>query len=313
MKIIFFGTPEFAVPFLNALAAEPDITIAAVVTQPDKPTGRHAALTAPAVKVRAQELGLPILQPASLKKAEATEALQAQTVDAYAVVAYGKIIPEDILHWPRLGCLNVHPSLLPKHRGPAPIQGALAAGETQTGISIMLLDAGQDTGPLLAQETIKIDGRETFTTLSDKITAQGPTLLVRTLKDFAAGKIAPTPQDHTAATATKILEREDGRIDWQHPCEMIDRRIRAFEKWPGSWTVWQRDGEEIRLKVLEARPASREIELKPGQVSTKDNRLAVGCLDGTLEIRRLQIEGRQAAEAAQFVAGYSQINGATLA
>lgn len=309
INVAFFGTPEFAVPFLNALAADPAFNVVSVVTRPDEEAGRGRALTAPPVKVAAETLGIPVFQPETLKSNEALVALASTHADVFVVFAYGRIIPKPVLDLPRLGCVNVHPSLLPKYRGPSPMQSAIRNGDATTGITIMRLDEGMDTGALLASVSVGLDERETLETLTKKVEEQGPALLVETIKRLDAGEIAPLPQDEDRATVCKLLTRDDGRIDWTLPAIEIDRMVRAYEGWPGTWTTW--DG--ARLKIHEVMIADVAGDLAPGTVSIKNNRLFVDCSDATIEILNLQPEGKPAMTADAFLRGYSAINGATLA
>ncbi|OGL66492.1 methionyl-tRNA formyltransferase [Candidatus Uhrbacteria bacterium RIFCSPHIGHO2_01_FULL_63_20] len=310
MKIVFFGTPSLAVPFLETLVDNPGIQVVAAVTQPDKPVGRRHELAPSPLKRSAQMRGIPVFEFASLKKdPSAVETLKALGADAFVVVAYGKLIPADILNIPRLGCVNVHPSLLPKYRGPSPMQWAIANGDPDTGVTIMQLDEGMDTGPILAFETIGLDDTETLTSLTKKVMATGPALLTSTLKRFAAGEITPIKQDESKATITNLLDREDGRIDWKKGVAGIERMVRAYEGWPGTWTEW--NGK--RLKVLSVQPTDLKADFPPGTVQVKDGRLMVEGGDGTLEILTIQPEGKAAMPASAFLAGYSEINGATLA
>ena len=314
IRLVFFGTPELSVPFLRALEADPAFEVAAVVTQPDKPSGRGGTLTASPVKTAAADLGIPVLDFASLKKhPTAVDTLKALAADAFVVVAYGKLIPQDVLGLPRLGCLNMHPSLLPKFRGPSPMQYALKEGDATTGISIMLLDEGMDTGPILAFETISIDDVETLGSLTQKVMHAGPSLLVSTLKRHAAGEIVPMRQDATKATLTKLLEREDGHLDWSKPVAELERLVRAYQGWPGTYAVWNRQGVPMRLKVLSAAPTDLKADFPLGTVQTHDGRLCVEASDGTLEILSLQPEGKAAMTAGTFLKGHSDINGVVLA
>lgn len=324
IKTVFFGTPELAVPFLEALKADSAFEVVAAVTQPDKPSGRGGALTPAPVKEAAARLGIPVLDFASLKKdPTAAGTLKALGADAFVVVAYGKLIPKEILELPRLGCVNVHPSLLPRHRGPSPMQSALAEGDPDTGISIMLLDEGMDTGPLLATESIGVDDVETLPSLTAKVMLHGPALLAATLKRHAAGEIVPLQQDDAEATVTKLLERADGHLDWSKPVAVLERQVRAYLGWPGTYAVWERAGalseptasesrRPLRLKVLAAQPTDLRADFPPGTVQVKDGRLLVEAADGTLEILSVQPEGKAAMTAAQFLSGYSDIAGATL-
>ncbi len=309
IRTVFFGTPEFAVPFLNALANDPSFDVVSVVTRPDEEAGRGHALTAPPVRVAAEASGIPVYQPATLKSDEALKMLSDMRADVFVVFAYGRIIPKAVLELPRLGCVNVHPSLLPKYRGPSPMQSAIRSGDATTGITIMLLDEGMDTGPLLASVNVGIDDNETLETLTRKVEEQGPALLVDTIKRLDAGGIVPVPQDNARATVCKLLTRDDGRIDWSLPLADIERMVRAYKGWPGTWTTWNGS----RLKIHELAPADFRADLPPGTVSIQNNRLFVDCSDGTLEILTLQPEGKPPMSADAFVRGYSAISGATLA
>lgn len=284
MKIVFFGTPEFSVPFLRALIEAPSLEVIAVVTQPDKPVGREKTLTPPPTKILALQHGLPVLQFATLKSDTARETLAALHADCFVVVAYGKLIPQPILELPPLGCINVHPSLLPKYRGPSPIQAAIANGDDKTAVSIMLLDAGMDTGPLLAQEPVEVLPTDTSPTLSERLTKVGAPLLVSTLVGYEAGSIKPMPQSDAGATITKLLDREDGLIDWTDSAEEIDQKIRAYTPWPGCYTVLNKNGKELRVKILAAQ-----------------------LVDGKLAILQVQPEGKQPMSYQEFQRGYGQI------
>ncbi len=250
VKLVFFGTPDFSAPFLSALLEEKDLEVLAVVTQPDKPVGRDRILTPPAVKVRAIEASIPVLQFPSLRKSEAPETLKALGADVFVVVAYGKLIPQEILDIPRLGCVNVHPSLLPNYRGPSPIQAAIANGDTQTAISIMLLDAGMDTGPILGQKTVEVKTDDTYATLASRLQEVGGPFLVDVLRGYASGALQPIPQDDSRATITTLLDRESGKIDFTESPETIDRKIRAYHPWPGCYTIVQHNGAPLRVKLL---------------------------------------------------------------
>lgn len=313
MNIVFLGTPAFAVPFLDALVQDPDTNVLAVVAQPDKPTGRGGVLTAPATKQFAQQHNIPVLQPNSLKKDPTiVDELQAFEADAFVVVAYGKIIPAQILGIPRLGCINVHPSKLPLYRGPSPMQWAIKEGDVSTGVSIMLLDEGMDTGPILAFESLELDADETYPSLQSKVHAIGPKLLLDTLKRYEGGQITPAEQDDSLASISTLLSREDGRIDWSQSLANIDRLHRAFIPWPGTWAVWKREKQELRLKLLSLRPADFHADVPPGTCVIKDDKLFVDCSDGTMEILELQLEGKPKMKSHDFIRGYADIDGVVL-
>jgi len=339
IRIAFLGTPEFSVPFLTALCDDPFFEVVAVVSQPDRPSGRNHEIAPTPTKAVALDRQIPVLQPSTLRDEYATavggvppeggieSALRSLNADVFVVVAYGKIIPQAVLDIPRLGCVNVHPSLLPKYRGPSPMNWAIAEGDTTTGVTIMLLDAGMDTGPILSQTGIGLDSDETMETLMAKAHAEGVPLLVDTLKRFAAGEIVPMPQDDAKATMTKLLDRDDGRVDWTQTMAAVERKLRAYQPWPELWTVWPRkfpspskgegQGEvigeaAIRLKIHSLRPSDFRADLPPGTVSTKNSRLFVDCSDGTLEILELQPEGKPRMSSEAFLLGYSDVNGAKL-
>src|SRR3989339_715108 len=252
ISVIFFGTPEFSVPFLQALTQDPGITVAAVVTAPDKPYGRGQIITPSPVKKFALENSLTVFTPSSLKTKERWLVKHLPVADMFIVVAYGKIIPQTILDLPKLGTVNVHPSLLPKYRGASPLQSAILNREKQTGISIMLLDAQMDHGPLLSQKTIKLAALETPFTLRQKIVKIGAPLLIDVIKKYAGGKIKPRAQNHDLSTFCNLLNRQDGIINWKESAETIEAKIRGLTPWPGAATDWRGK----TLKIHEARISS---------------------------------------------------------
>jgi methionyl-tRNA formyltransferase len=312
-RVIFFGTPDLAVPFLEVLAQDPQIQISLVVTKPDKPVGRKQLLTPSPIKQAAARLAIPIFQPPSLRSDKAAERLRAELADVFVVVAYGKMIPESILRIPPRGCVNVHPSLLPAHRGPSPLSAAILHGDQESGVTIMLLDTGMDTGPILGKQTIFLDACETQNTLTQKVMREGPTLLRDVLQRYLAGTITPTPQDEARATFTTLWSREDGRIDWSLSAERIDRMIRAYHPWPGTWTIWKRSNKAIRLKILSAHPSGEHVRAAAGAVTEKNGHLLMGCGDGIMEIDTLQPEGSSPMSGEAFLRGYSDVMGAELA
>lgn len=248
LRVVFFGTPDFAVPAATALMEHTAVIMC--VTQPDKPTGRSAIITPPPIKELARATRIPLYQPASLSLQKESgrvffQKFQSCKPDIAIVVAYGKIIPKEYLAVPRFGFLNVHASLLPAYRGASPIQQALLQGETETGVTIMLLDEGLDTGPILTQKKMTIAPDETAQTLHDRLGLLGAELLLPTIEDYVHGKIQPQPQDSSRATVTSIISREDGMIDWSNPPEVIERKIRAFTPWPGTFTLCS--GKRIKI------------------------------------------------------------------
>ncbi len=312
-RVVFFGTPEFSIPFFEALMRDQAFDVVAAVSQPDRPSGRGHHTEPTPIKTTATLHSVPVLQFTTLKSESAQLELSAVNADLFVVVAYGKIIPKFILDLPKRGCINVHPSLLPKYRGPSPMPWAIKEGDAQTGVTIMLLDEGMDTGPLLSQVTISIDADETYETLMQKVQQQGAPLLVETVLRYLEGTVIPIAQDNTKATLTKLLDREDGHINWVRPIVEIERLVRAFQPWPGTWSVWKRHGQNLRIKILGVQESDFHADVPPGTVKIKDHRLFVDGLDGTVEITNLQLEGKSAMTASTFLLGYSDIDGVTLA
>ena len=309
LRLVFMGTPEFAVPALGVLQ-DAGHDVVGVYTQPDRRSGRGRRLTAPPVKEFAEGRGLPVFQPASLREdAEARQRIAELAPDAIIVAAYGLFLPEDTLAVPRLGCLNIHPSLLPRHRGPSPVATAILEGDEATGVTIMLLDEGMDTGPILAQREARIGADETCDRLTVRLFGMGASLLVETLEEWSAGRIAPTPQNDADATITRRLQRGDGRIDWNDTAESIARRVRAFTPWPGTFTTW----EGRTLKILEAEPLDAPRDGPPGKVvGVNGSGVAVVAKRGVLRLVRVQMEGRRASGAADFSRGYADFIGSVL-
>jgi len=312
MKLVFCGTPQFAVPTLEHIAAAGH-EIQLVVTQPDRPQGRGMELTAPPVKQSAVKLGLPVIQPEKIKKNEEFKAqLTALQPDAIIVVGYGRIIPPWMLELPRYGNINVHASLLPKYRGAAPIQWAIAEGETVSGVTTMLLNEGLDTGDILLQKELPIKPEDTALTYALPLAELGADLLVETLRGLESKPITPIPQDHSQATLAPILKKEDGQIDFNRTADQIHNRLRGFQPWPGAYTQFRGKN----LKFIAARPAGSVPNLKPGELRVaeeKDGKLLVGCGNSTaLELLQLQPEGKKALTAREFINGYRPAQGERL-
>ncbi len=298
MKLVFCGTPEFAVPSLQALV-DAGHEVALVLTQPDRPAGRKLELHVPPVKQLALALGLPVLQPERLKtNPELRARLEALAPDAIIVVAYGRIIPQWMLDLPRFGNINVHGSLLPKYRGAAPIQWAIANGETETGVTTMLLDAGLDTGDTLLFHSIPIPPSTTSPQLYPQLSQIGASLLVQTLSGLEKGTIQPTPQDSHNATLAPILTREDGRIDLLHRTALQTyNRWRGFTPWPGAHGIFRAK----RFLVHQMRPSSSTLSLGPNQLEASTSELLVGAADNTLlALDEVQLEGKPRMSGAQF-------------
>jgi methionyl-tRNA formyltransferase len=308
MKLIFCGTPQFAVPSLERLvAAGHDVQL--VVTQPDRPQGRGMELAAPPVKQSALRLSIPITQPDRIKKNEDFQArLKAIHPDAIIVVGYGRIIPDWMLHLPPYGNINVHASLLPKYRGAAPIQWAIANGESVTGVTTMKIDQGLDTGDILLKREIPIEPDDTAVTLAPRLAELGADLLVETLEEWKRGIVEPVPQDESLATHASILKKEDGLVDFNRTAAEIRNRLRGFQPWPGAYTHFRGK----TLKIIAARVADA-LKLAPAQLFAKGERLFVGCGAGSaLELLHLQPEGKKAISAREFINGYRPQSGERL-
>ncbi len=308
MRIVFMGTPEFSVPILEQLIGS-EHQVVAVYTQPDRPAGRGRTLTPSSVKTVALAHGLPVLQPASLKGTAEVAELDELKPDAIVVAAYGQLLPQPVLDIPAFGCLNVHPSLLPKYRGASPIAAAILNGDEETGVTIMLLDAGLDSGPVLAQRAIAIEPDDTTESLGGKLARLGAELLVQTLPRWFDRSLTPEPQDETSATYTKLVAKEEGEINWQLSAVELWRRVRAFYPWPGCYTRWR--GKQ--LKLLEAVPVTGGEGLEPGRVLSLslEQEAVVGVATGAgiLGLRRVQLEGKKAMEAADFLRGHRDFIG----
>ena len=312
MRIVFMGTPQFAAPGLERLAADGH-QIAGVYTQPDRPAGRGREPSPSPVKRAAVRLGLPVFQPRSLRNPEAQEQLRALTPDLIALAAYGLILPQAVLDIPKHGGLNIHPSLLPRHRGPAPIVGALLAGDTETGVSIMLMDAGMDTGQVLACERCPIAPDDTTHSLTEKLSHQGAALLSGTAPRWLAGEITPRPQDDGGSSYTKLVRKEDGAIDWAQPAEVIARQVRAYQPWPGSATAW--NGKRLLVTAAVAVPAPPGMQKEPGtviQLAEPAQSVAVCTGEGLLRLHAVQLEGKRALPVDEFLRGARDFIGSVL-
>jgi len=314
VRIVFLGTSEFAVPPLEQLILN-QYQVVAVYTQPDKPAGRGRSLAYPPVKRAALTWNLPVVQLPSLKKAEAVTQLAAFHPDVIVVAAFGQILPPSVLKIPRYGCINIHPSLLPRFRGASPVATAILAGDEFTGVSLMLLDRGLDTGPILARAQIPISGQDTTDSLTTKLSLIAAWLLQDVLIRWVRGELNPQPQDETKATYCSLISKEEGEIDWNLPAIDIWRRVRAFQPWPGCYTRWQGRW----LKIIEAEPMPGETTLGVGRVvtlglATGEAKAAFGVCtgDGILGVVKVQLEGKRAISAAEFLRGQRQFIGAIL-
>lgn len=301
MKLIFCGTPQFAVPTLEKLLAE-HLTIELVMTNPDERAGRGYKAKAPPVKQVAQKAALRVFQPSKLRDHQTQTFLTQFHPDAIVVVAYGHIIPSWMIHQPRLGCVNLHASLLPKYRGAAPIPWALIRGERSTGVTTMKIDEGLDTGDILLQRAVEISKDDTTEALSERLSALGAELMVETLRALERGEIRPRPQDPTQATMAPMLKKEDGRIVWLLDAEEIARRVRGLRPWPGAYTAFRGKNCHIWSAAPAGVPAPGE--LTPGSLLSGDGKLRVVCGGGTLlEVRELQVAGRKRLSARDFLNG----------
>lgn len=314
-KIIFWGTPEFAVPTLKKLN-DGEFKPILVVTQPDRPAGRGKKITGPAVKKAAESLGLKTIQPQNPNSPDFIKKLKNLKPDLFIVAAYGKILKKELLEIPRLGALNIHPSILPQYRGASPIQAALISGDNETGATIMLLDEKMDHGPILTQKKIKIEKNDTFFSLSEKLAAASAALLFETLPLRLTEKIAVQSQDENRATFTSPLTKEDGEILWSESAELIGRKIRAYYPWPGSFTHFQTaEREKKLLKIISASPlpdAPETENLEAGQIFVKNSDILVRCGEGVLKLHMVQVEGKNKIGAKEFINGYPFLTGKNL-
>ena len=308
MRVIFMGTAELSCASLQALAGAPGFEVIAVVTQPDRPKGRDLKLQPSPVKQLAVRAGLPVLQPERARQPEFIEQLRGLSPDLIAVAAYGQMLPQVLLDLPRHGCLNVHTSLLPKYRGAAPIQWAILNDEPETGVTIMQMDEGLDTGDILAQERTPISDQDTSETLHQRLAAMGAALLVRTISEYVAGRIQPRPQpDHQATYAPKI-KKPDGQIDWTQPARTLWNRVRGLVPWPGAFTCLSAGPQRALLKIWQAEVVGDSGP--PGEVLRADKAgVVVGTGRQALRILRLQREGGRALDAQQFLAGHPLVPG----
>ncbi len=308
LRIVFMGTPELAGESLTALLREPSFQIAAVVTQPDRPKGRDLKLAPSPVKQIAVAAGLPVLQPLKAREEDFIAGLRSLQPELIVVAAFGQILPAAILGLPRHGCLNVHTSLLPKYRGASPIQAAILNGDTETGVTIMKMDAGLDTGDMIAQRATPIRDEDNAATLHDRLALLGAQLLVETIPGYVAGTSQPRPQPHELATHVSKIRKEDGQINWQQPARAIWNRIRAFTPWPGAFTTLDFASKPVLLKIWEA-----DVVLQrgtPGAILGADkNGIIVGCGSDALRIFVLQREGGRRMSAQEFLAGNSLQSG----
>ncbi|MFN2125040.1 MAG: methionyl-tRNA formyltransferase [Candidatus Promineifilaceae bacterium] len=306
-RIVFMGTPQFSVPSLQALIETQEVV--GVVTQPDRPAGRGRKLQPSPVKAAALEAGLPIYQPRSLRSEEAAGPLYDWRPDAILVAAFGQILRPHVLELPPKGCINVHASLLPRWRGASPIQHAILAGDRETGITLMQMNEGLDTGPMYVQESTTISELDTSESVHDRLAVLGAGMIRRYLDDILQGKIAAKIQDDELATYAPMIKKEAGRIDWRENAPAIDRQIRAMTPWPGAFSEW----EGQNLKILAAHPVLKSSALIPGTAALVNGEIVVQTGDGLLVLDQLQLAGKKASSAEAFVRGRPQFIGSVLA
>jgi methionyl-tRNA formyltransferase len=304
IKVIFLGTPDFAAIPLETLARDQRYQVVGVVTQPDRPAGRGRAPEPPPVKRAAERLGLPVLQPETLRDPAAVEQLAALKPDVGVVAAYGEILRKNVLAIPPLGYLNIHPSLLPLHRGPAPVTGAILAGDAETGVTVMLLESKMDAGPILAQRRVPLPPDARAEPLTRELFEIGADMLVDALERYGAGEIAPTPQDDGAATYTMMLQKPDGAIDWGAPAARIERMTRAYDPWPGAQTTWR--GQPLKIVAARAHPEWTGPE-GPGTLLDRPDGVWVATGAGALELLAVQPAGKRAMDAASWRRGLQRV------
>jgi methionyl-tRNA formyltransferase len=315
LKIVFFGTPEFAIPSLQSLI-KADFNVVAVVTQPDKPVGRKQTITSPPVKNLAQKYNIPTWQPEKITPPY-DPLLKKGGVDLFVIVAYGKILPQSLLDIPKHGSINIHPSLLPLYRGPAPLQNQILDNVTETGVSIMLIDEEMDHGPVLKNYELRIKNYEDYNyeTLGRELFELGAKHLPETIIKYIKSEIKPQVQDHTKATFTKLIKKEDGQIDWHKPADYIERMTRAYSPWPSAYAKLKMKNEKLKtkedllIKIIKARVNKEKSKLLPGTIFKSLNcELAVACGQGsTLIIEELQSAGKQKMTAQDFLRGHSLV------
>jgi methionyl-tRNA formyltransferase len=294
-RIVFMGSPDFSLPTLRALANAYEVV--GVITQPDRASGRGRELKAPPVKTLALEMGIPVMQPEKLRQPDAMEQLRAWNPDLIVVAAFGQLLRKDVLDLPRYGCINVHASLLPRWRGAAPINAAILAGDEETGVTIMVMDVGLDTGPMLSKKSIRLTPEDTAGSLFDKLSTLGADLLIETLPDYLSGKLQPTPQPEAGMTYAPMMKKEEGHLNFSHDVHELERRVRAFNPWPGAFM----DLDGAFLKVHRARV--EEGNAAEGQRLIIRDQPAVGARGGILILEEVQPAGKKSMSGKSFLAG----------
>ncbi len=303
LRVIFCGTGAFGLPALDALLTSPH-QVTLIVTQPDRPAGRHRELKGSPIKERALKAGIPVFQPEHLSRPEAVDRLRSEAADVMVVVSYGQILRAGVLALPRLGCVNLHGSLLPRHRGASPVQAAILAGDEESGTTSMIMDAGLDTGPILMEAKVRIGSRESAPELHDRLAAAGGRIIVPTLDGLASGNLSPRAQGADGVTVCRTLTKESGRIDWRKSATEIDRLVRAMVPWPSALsTLVQDDGEKIGLQVHDAMVVPAAGDLTPGSLRFENGHFEVACGSGYLRLLRLKPDGKNLMDATAFLRG----------
>jgi methionyl-tRNA formyltransferase len=299
------GSGDIGLPSLQWLGSAPNIQLVGVVTQPDKPVGRSQKLTAPPTKELASRLGVPVLQPVKVRKPESVAEIKALSPDLVVVMAYGQILPKSLLEMPKIACINLHASLLPRHRGAAPIQASILAGDRESGITSMHMAEGLDTGDIILEQLIPIHHRETGGSLHDRLAELGPLILEKTVTQLAAGTAPRIPQDESEATYAPKLDRDSGHISWAQAAFQLDRLVRAMNPWPGAYTTLDSAGHSLRLKLHRVLPIHR-LAGSPGIVTRHVERgIVVGTGEGSLLLLEVQLEGKRRMSASEFLRGFS--------
>ena len=310
MRVVFIGTGDIGVPVLRWLIESEVHELGGIVTQPDRPVGRDQRIQPPPIKAAAAGLCIPVFQPERIKREEAVREIQALAPDVIVVMAYGQILPSAVLETPRMACLNLHASLLPRHRGAAPIQAAIAVGDGESGITVMYMDEGLDTGDILLMSRLVVAMDETGGSLHDKLAELAPMALADALQQLQSGTAPRVPQDGDEATYAPKLEREHGEIDWSQPAEAIERKIRAFDPWPGAYTTLQDDnGRPRKLKIFKA-AVDRENCHGSRLITATSAHLKIGASDAALQLREVQLEGKKRMDAAELLRGHLWIGSA---
>ena len=301
-KALFFGTPDFAILPLNALAKLSFINLLAVVTQPDKPVGKKQTITPPPVKNFALNKNLQLWQPEKINTSEFESKLKKLSPDLIIIVAYGKIIPKNLIDIPKFGWLNLHASLLPKYRGASPIQAAILHGEEKTGVTLMKINEGLDTGDIISQKVVSITYTENFATLHDKLSETSAELLKKDLKKYLLGDLKTHPQGDSPTPVTKTISKESGRINWNNDAEQIDRQIRAYNPWPGTYTFWDKK----RIKIIDAEINMLPSNIEPGRIFVHGDKYYVGTITNAIKLNKIQLAGKKTMNIKDFIQGHPE-------